>query len=315
MIKIQSTFSSARDGGTVESIDLDGSTPQVIRMDEVRLVNMAAIRSPVASACIYCNSTMQLSKEHVVPFALGGTLVIFNGSCEACREITQKFENASLNQGSMREARYVSDIQSRTKHASAKKKVAVSLIRNGVEFVENFATEDLPILLSLPCFSSPAIFDSRPDTRIELAGWATLSFGPDLQGFLKDAGVTEMRSEETKKSPVAFAQMIAKIAYGFAWCHGILELLEESPELVKAFMTNPNELGRFVGTKAPPFRQFPGFDFRIEYQYEPALRIVYAEIQVFPDAATPTYIVVIGTCPTHRCWRVVKKRIAANQNS
>src|SRR5690606_12150322 len=173
------------------------------------------------SSCIYCGSSARLSNEHVIPYALGGTFLIVDSSCEVCRKVTQKFENSALNQGSMREARYVTGLQSRTKHANAQREVAISLVRSGFESTETFATDELPLLLSLPCFSAPLPFDFRVDGRIGLNGWATLRFGSDEQDFLHSVGASEMHFQEPRKNLVAFARMIAKIAFGFAWHHKV----------------------------------------------------------------------------------------------
>lgn len=43
--------------------------------------------------CIYCGaSSVQLSGEHVVPFALGGDVILPDASCSVCAAITSKFE-------------------------------------------------------------------------------------------------------------------------------------------------------------------------------------------------------------------------------
>jgi C4-type Zn-finger protein len=46
--------------------------------------------------CIYCNSTENLSDEHVVPYGLGGTLILYKASCSNCARETSKFERRLL---------------------------------------------------------------------------------------------------------------------------------------------------------------------------------------------------------------------------
>lgn len=46
--------------------------------------------------CIYCQSTVELSNEHIVARGLGGTAILKKASCEACRQITHKFETHVL---------------------------------------------------------------------------------------------------------------------------------------------------------------------------------------------------------------------------
>ena len=50
------------------------------------------IHSPV-NQCIYCYSKEnKLTDEHIIPFSLGGLLILPKASCKACAKITAKFE-------------------------------------------------------------------------------------------------------------------------------------------------------------------------------------------------------------------------------
>ncbi len=42
--------------------------------------------------CIYCPEIEKLSREHVIPFSLGGSIVLQAASCPACAKITRRFE-------------------------------------------------------------------------------------------------------------------------------------------------------------------------------------------------------------------------------
>lgn len=42
--------------------------------------------------CIYCGAIGDLRREHVIPYALGGNIVILDASCKTCAEITGAFE-------------------------------------------------------------------------------------------------------------------------------------------------------------------------------------------------------------------------------
>jgi hypothetical protein len=61
-------------------------------------------RTAPVGACIYCGSTENLSDEHIVPFGLGGNLVLPKSSCQRCARITSEFERRVLR-GFMRDAR------------------------------------------------------------------------------------------------------------------------------------------------------------------------------------------------------------------
>src|SRR6266478_5809071 len=61
-------------------------------------------RAPSAGLCIYCGRTEELTDEHVVPFALGGNLILPDASCSECNKITSAFEQRVLR-GFMQHAR------------------------------------------------------------------------------------------------------------------------------------------------------------------------------------------------------------------
>src|SRR5262245_13319334 len=53
---------------------------------------VATVNYPAVGRCIYCGSTDSLSDEHIVPFSLGGKLVLRKASCKKCQDITGAFE-------------------------------------------------------------------------------------------------------------------------------------------------------------------------------------------------------------------------------
>src|SRR3989338_3816229 len=51
---------------------------------------------PSAKRCIYCGSTENLSDEHIIPFGMGGQMVIPKASCKACSGLSSAFEGTCL---------------------------------------------------------------------------------------------------------------------------------------------------------------------------------------------------------------------------
>jgi hypothetical protein len=88
--------------------------------------------------------------------------------------------------------------------------------------------------------------------------------------------------------------MIAKIAYCFALAQGHINRLENPSELVKAFMEEPNTIGRFVGSIPPPFTKYEGIVIRFAFKFLESARIAYEEVQLFAASGAPTYVVVLG---------------------
>src|SRR4051812_37896737 len=63
----------------------------------VRTYNLAMTHGPTKyppkKCCIYCGrGDIQLTDEHIVPFALGGSHLLQKASCLVCADITKKFE-------------------------------------------------------------------------------------------------------------------------------------------------------------------------------------------------------------------------------
>jgi hypothetical protein len=91
----------------------------------------------------------------------------------------------------------------------------------------------------------------------------------------------------------------------------VIERLGDATQLVDAFMHQPERLGAFVGTKPSPYERFAGYQFRIEYKLAMPRQLVYLEVQMFAEAATPTYEVVLGRVESMRAWRTLRQRFCS----
>jgi hypothetical protein len=286
------------------------NAPVITEGDPTRLGDIAAKPSVTAKACIYCGDPREpRTKEHAIPYAWGGTLPIFKGSCKKCQDKTTKFEGAALNQGAMANVRMVRGIQSYSGHQSADDTIDVTFIKEGQPVVETIATKSVPLVLGLPWFPLPGRLAGTDQSQLCLDGWLTAAIGPDVDLILKEHGASGMNACEDRINPVAFARTIAKIAYCYAWIDGVVEFVDGAADLVRAFMDEPDSLGAFVGMKPQPFERFAGLGFRVAYRLDNP-RLVYMEVQPFPDTAAPTYLVVLGACRTVRAWRRARTRIA-----
>jgi HNH endonuclease len=54
------------------------------------------IHSTTVGHCVYCGSKTDLTKEHIIPFGLGGDQTLLDGSCGECAEKTKRFEQDCL---------------------------------------------------------------------------------------------------------------------------------------------------------------------------------------------------------------------------
>lgn len=165
-----------------------------------------------------------------------------------------------------------------------------------------------PVILGFPLFVRPGLL-TGDGTRVELGleGMAAAAFGADLASFLPRQSAVSATQKESSKRIMVFARTIAKIAYGWAWRDGVIERLGGAAGLVEAFMRKPECLGAFVGTKPSPYERFAGCQLRIEYKLAMPRQLVYLEVQMFAEAAAPTYEVVLGRVESLRAWRTLRQ--------
>lgn len=194
----------------------------------------------------------------------------------------------------MQNARYIHGLPSRSGHRKVPKVIALDVVRDGETFTEEFDTEETPALLSFPIFGLPRyVAPETEDLRMRLEGVITASFGKDPEEFLKRTGATTVFFPEGKTSPVQFARMVAKIAYGSAWLTNVLERVGDTSALVESFLNRPDTLGKFVGTLPPPYVSYSDVLHRFVAKSNDQ-ELIYAEIQLFAEIGAPTYIVVLG---------------------
>jgi len=282
-----------RQGKIVLKESAEASVPEVRKADPSGLGDFSKLKPPRAVACIYCGSTEKLSDEHILPYSLGGTPKIRKGSCERCRKETHGFETAVLT-GPMRYVRFIQGIQSRSRYKEMPSTIEVQIQGEGVERTIEVEIGKAPILLPYPIFREPTYLLSQDAGEVRLEGTVTGSYGVDPEVFIRGLGVTGLRLASVGSAPVAFAQMLAKIAYCFAWAHGTLSDIEAPHELVRAMMDEPNKLARYVGTLEPPYHSYEGVQHRLSTKYMEAHRVMYVEVQLFAASGAPTYVVVLG---------------------
>lgn len=293
-MKSKQTVRVVRDGKVIREEVSEGNPPEVQAGDPTRLSDMNRMPSARAGLCVYCGSTGQLSREHVAPYALGGTLTILEGSCETCRKKTHAFETDVLT-GPMRMVRFMQKLPSSTKHRSVPRAVPlVVTLPDGTEQQIDVPIAKAPILLTFYEFGEPKYLEPSRGSSLETGGVVTGSYGQDPSQVLAELSAKGMTLSSPPMRPVAFARMIAKIAYCFAYSLGHVSKLENPSELVHAFMNESDTIGRFVGSMPPPFVTYEGVGIRLAVKILESVNIAYAEVQLFAASGAPTYVVVLG---------------------
>jgi hypothetical protein len=141
-------------------------------LNEVR----EATRFEPVGHCIYCGSTSDLSEEHIIPFALGGNLILPESSCATCRDITSKIETKVLR-GFMLPARTVAGFP--TRHPRKRPThFQLEAGRGGENLLLSLEASEFPALLPLPVFPPAGFLTGRTTSRgVSVCGSDTIRFG------------------------------------------------------------------------------------------------------------------------------------------
>ncbi len=256
--------------------------------------NLGQVTYPPVGRCIYCSKTADLRKEHILAFGLSGTAILPKASCRDCAKITGRLEEMVLR-GPMWPLRVFRDLKSRTKHKDAPKTLPLMAIRRGEESTVNLPIDEYPILIMFPIFAPPAsLFPEGYQQGINISGHATVSFGLRPEEVAAKLGADQVRIEQ-EYHIAEFARVIAKIAYAFAFAEGAADTLESPSPVIPTILGHCEEIGRWVGTMAPP-QAHPGELHRLILHQQQGLLIV--EVQLFADSETPSYGVILGRLTT-----------------
>jgi hypothetical protein len=170
-----------------------------------------ATRIGPVGLCIYCGGKDALTEEHVVPFGLGGRLILSDASCPRCAKITSGFERKVLR-GFMRDARTAGSLP--TRHPKDRPSTISHEIKRG----NHFESIDIPVaastgFLQLPILQPPAFLDGRPPIRgTNIIGFETIAFGKRPDEVLSTVGTNALRATANIDAH-AFVRMLAKIGY------------------------------------------------------------------------------------------------------
>lgn len=170
--------------------------------------------------CIYCNSSESLSDEHVLPYAMGGQIVLRKASCPKCARVTGQLEQRLLR-GHWWPYRKRLGLQTRNPDASKELKSVRIHTANG---------ETLDAKMPLESFVAAMIFEFEPPSILS---------GSDTKGrpFAKNVGMkvlgelpteakigsvpVQLSTSNKVEFPVNFnsddlTRFLAKVAHGYA---------------------------------------------------------------------------------------------------
>jgi hypothetical protein len=235
-------------------------------------------------ACIYCGSTEDLSDEHLIPLALEGPFVLDRASCGACAKLTGRFEGELLR-GWLLPSRLALNLK--TRHP---RKRPTTLVIETATGSRQVSVSEYPTLLYLPVFELPALVRGAADHRLLVRPKhvsINLAHVP-LPALLARHGPGAW--VESTLDPYTFAQLLAKIAHGFAVAqYGVRGFV--SDVLQPMLFSDRELLGRYVGGAADQRLSDAGLH---GVQLNEVDGVIHARIRLFAQLGGPEYLVVVG---------------------
>jgi hypothetical protein len=243
---------------------------------------------PPVGQCIYCLATLGLTDEHIIPFSLGGNLVLPKASCKSCNKITHKFEGAVARKvfGQFRAAY---DVQTRRPEEQPNH-VKIRTKSGSLKWVP---IKEVPDMLFVPESCEPELqVRPSPSPWGGLGTWA-----------IRDNGLKEFQELHdwdgtvwVDTHPWHFGRMLAKIGYSYAVAK--LGLGTFQPLVIDIIKGKVQNLSELIGTETKHQNQDL---INVHELLLYALRIleddvlyVAVDIRLFANHNLPKYIVIVG---------------------
>ncbi|QMV73624.1 hypothetical protein HS961_12730 [Comamonas piscis] len=256
------------------------------------------------NVCMYCGSTENLTKEHIVNYGINGELTLKNSSCKSCNGITSRNEESVLR-GQMGQARIVGGLRTRNpENRPDSIKINVSSVTGESEELD-VPIKEATAFLHIPLFTEASFLSGgKRKAGAEVCGFDTLYFGENPKDFLLKEnyhGITD----RVRIDVHAFAKLLAKTAYAFYVAEKGLFPRSESPAL--ALMNGElRDTSIWVGSSFQPLAKKTSELHQLEtkvVKIRTGKEVEIVRVQLFAPAGTCIYEVVVRAAK----WRLYLK--------
>jgi hypothetical protein len=254
----------------------------------LNIVTPSTTYKPVGR-CIYCGTTDNLTREHIIPFGIGGNLVLPKSSCKRCAAITGKFEQSCLKG-------ILHDFRNRFGFPTRRKKERKSHIRHeidikGRKIITTVPVMEYPRALVLMKMEPPGILVGRePSNEFKPNPCIIVHSRDQRQFFSKHWNFGKYRHSD-------FCRMIAKIGHSYAIATQPKERLAEYEFFLPNFILHEDmkSSSYFVGGDEEQQTQ-RSLLHKIELHYLDIGEYNYAvaRIRLFCFVGAPGYVVAIA---------------------
>ena len=254
------------------------------------------------TTCVYCNSVGVLEDEHVLPFGLGGKLVLKRASCRACAIETGRLEQRLLR-GQWWPYRKSLGIATRSKDYPRYRPANLIPLAGEKRPVE-VLSDEVPVVLFFD-FDEPSILADRIRPEAPFARQMLLKQikqGPSR--VLEDSAMRRLLPWEKLEFPIHFdshdvLRFIAKVAHCYA-------ILQRGPNACEEYFLPSLILGKtdgaltYVGNCSTQLLKpkLPGNGLHAMFERNVGEFLV-VDVQLFRDAGNPPpiYEAVVGRTP------------------
>lgn len=258
--------------------------------------------------CIYCGTKQNLTREHIVPFGLGGERTLPEASCVPCSKVTGGVELRCLRD-------MFSPIRAKLGMRSRHKKVRQKKLALEVHFEGRYATHNLPIddyptIVGLFSFDLPRLLSGKlpqiDGSRLAAPGLYGLNI--DVQSYIEKYASKHGAKGVSfgKINPGLFSRMLAKVAHAYAVAEYGLDGF--TPLLLDLILKGSDDASDLVGgeleTPRSAIRPQETIDLHAIMLDEREIRgklYLMATIQLFACLGAPTYYVVVGELKAPPC--------------
>lgn len=252
--------------------------------------------------CIYCGvRDVPLGDEHIVPYGLGGTLILPDASCKSCEKITGGIEQQCLRImfGDLRATLGIKGRKRKHKDKYKPFPMMIEVEGEHIEFDATIPAERLDVTMML-AFPPPTILQGLPPLAILVQKedwiWVNAATGKRAREKAQEAHSDAKKLvSRASFNLTIFAKMMGKIGYSFTVAEAGFDRFK--PIIARAIVgLEPWFPNYLVGGEPEPVPES-------EYQTETGLKrmtsstgqeFLVARIRLFGKLGAPVYYAVVG---------------------
>ena len=216
-----------------------------------RLDNLTFKHYAPVEHCIYCGSVANLSDEHIIAYAIAGTMVLHKASCNDCTRITGSFEQKCCRLMFDRFRRFYGLPTRKGKRDRAHVNFTHLAADGSVKSI-SVPTGEHPVGLVLPVLDEPRILGGLPEFETQTIQIRFWRHGPPLDKFKQFNEKHGSRAVAVNMDLLSFSRMLAKIGHAYATAvlgiDGFTPLL---PKLIRGEISNWSHYVGGYGGKTP----------------------------------------------------------------